>query len=61
MLFSGLICQNINKQSCFTVDLLKVFTLCDGLVHAGLSILVELGSCLKKYVGLVKMGQLNKK
>ena len=56
MLFSGLICQNINKQSCFTVDLLKVFTLCDGLVHEGLSILVQLGSSLKKYVGLVKMG-----
>ena len=33
--------------------LLKVFILCDGVDHAGLSILVQLDSSLKKYVVLV--------
>ena len=33
--------------------LVKVFTLCDGEGHGGLSILVQVDSSLKKYVGLV--------
>ena len=33
--------------------LVKVFTLCDGPDHVGLSILVQLDSSPKKYVGLV--------
>ena len=35
--------------------LLKVFTLCDGQDNAGLSILVQVDSSLKKYIGLVQL------
>ena len=53
MLISRLICQNITQPKLFFNGLLKVFTFCDGVDHAGLSILVQVDSSLKKYVGLV--------
>ena len=37
----------------FSMALLKVFILCHGVDHAVLSILLQLDSSLKKYVGLV--------
>ena len=53
MVLSGLICQSITQPK-LAMALLKVFTLCDGEDHAGLSILVQVDSSLKKYVGLVR-------
>ena len=52
MVLSGLICQSITQPK-LAMALLKVFTLCDGEDHAGLSILVQVDSSLKKCVGLV--------
>ena len=51
MLLSGLICQSITQPKLLFIGFAK--SLCEGENHAGLSILVQVDSSLKKYVGLV--------